>query len=50
MIADVSIHAPGGKGDDRNHHAHILVSMREIGPDGFGPKVREWNSRQQLET
>src|ERR1700756_3804386 len=21
MIADVNIHAPGGKGDDRNHHA-----------------------------
>lgn len=50
MIADVNIHAPGGKGDDRNHHAHILLTMREVGPEGFGPKVREWNSRPQLET
>lgn len=49
MIADVNIHAPGGEGDNRNHHAHILVTMREIGPDGFGPKVREWNSREQVE-
>jgi hypothetical protein len=49
MVADVNIHAPGGKGDDRNYHAHILVTMREIGPDGFGRKVREWNSKEQLE-
>lgn len=50
MIADVVIHAPSGKGDDRNHHAHVMLTMREIGPEGFGPKVREWNSREQLES
>src|SRR3984885_4423435 len=49
MVADVNIHAPGGEGDDRNHHAHILVTMREIGRDAFGPKVREGNSREQVE-
>jgi hypothetical protein len=49
MVADVNIHAPGGKGDDRNYHAHILVTMREIGPEGFGLKVRDWNSKEQLE-
>jgi hypothetical protein len=49
MIADVVIHSPSGKGDDRNHHAHVLLTMREIGPDGFGPKVRDWNSREQIE-
>lgn len=49
MIADVAIHRPGGEGDDRNHHAHILLTMREIGPDGFGPKVREWNNRGNVE-
>ena len=27
----------------------ILLTMREIGPGGFGPKVREWNSREQVE-
>lgn len=49
MVADVNIHAPGGEGDNRNHHVHILLTMRRIGPNGFGPKVREWNSREQLE-
>jgi len=49
MIADVSLHAPSGKGDARNYHAHILLSMRQIGPDGFGEKVREWNSKEQLQ-
>jgi ATP-dependent exoDNAse (exonuclease V) alpha subunit len=49
MIADVNIHAPGCEGDGRNHHVHILLTMRRIGPNGFGPKVREWNSREQLE-
>jgi MobA/MobL family len=48
MIADVSIHAPATKGDQRNHHAHILLTMREIGPEGFGEKQREWNSREQM--
>jgi hypothetical protein len=49
MVADVNIHAPDRQGDERNYHAHILLTMREIGPDGFGPKVREWNGREQLE-
>ena len=49
MIADVNIHEPSEAGDERNHHAHILLTMRSIGPEGFGPKVREWNSRQQVE-
>ena len=49
MVADVAIHEPDPEGDQRNHHAHILLSMREIGPDGFGDKVRAWNGREQLE-
>lgn len=49
MVADVAIHEPDKDGDERNHHAHILLTMRELGPDGFGDKVREWNSREQLE-
>lgn len=49
MLADVAIHEPGPDGDERNYHAHILLTMRELGPEGFGDKVREWNSREQLE-
>lgn len=50
MVADVAIHEPGKEGDQRNDHAHILLTLREIGPEGFGPKVREWNAKEQLET
>lgn len=49
MVADIAIHAPGREGDDRNHHAHVMLSMREIDADGFGKKAREWNDRGQLE-
>ena len=30
MVADVALHAPGRDGDDRNHHAHILLTTREV--------------------
>jgi ATP-dependent exoDNAse (exonuclease V) alpha subunit len=46
MIADVAIHRPHEDGDQRNYHAHILLTMREIGHDGFGDKVREWNGKE----
>jgi len=49
MVADVAIHGPDPGGDDRNYHAHILLTMREIGPEGFGAKMRELNGRAQLE-
>ncbi len=45
MIADVAIHYPGHEGDERNHHAHILVTTRNVGPEGFGRKNRDWNAR-----
>ena len=49
MVADVNIHAPGGKGDDRNYHVHILVTLRHMTPEGFGLVNRDWNSKEQLE-
>jgi ATP-dependent exoDNAse (exonuclease V) alpha subunit len=48
MIADVALHAPGRDGDQRNHHAHIMLTTREIGPDGFGAKNRDWNAKDVL--
>lgn len=38
MVADLNVHW-----DDGNPHAHVMVTMRELTPDGFGRKVREWN-------
>ena len=49
MIADVAIHAPDRGADERNHHAHVLLTMRELAGYGFGLKVREWNATAQLE-
>lgn len=49
MVADVAMHAPSRKGDQRNFHAHVMLSMREVQADGFGPKVREWNKLDQVE-
>jgi ATP-dependent exoDNAse (exonuclease V) alpha subunit len=49
MVADIALHAPGREGDERNHHAHILLTTREIGPDGFTTKNRDWNAKEALE-
>ncbi len=48
MIADVALHAPGKEGDQRNHHAHIMLTTRSIGADGFEGKDRSWNSKELL--
>jgi hypothetical protein len=46
ITADVAIHAPSPDGDERNHHAHILIALREIGPDGFGKKLPDCDEKQ----
>ena len=48
MVADVALHAPGRDGDDRNHHAHILLTTRELDVEGFGAKERGWNKVEVL--
>lgn len=45
LAVDVAIHQPSKDGDQRNHHAHILMSSRIITPEGFGKKVRKLDSR-----
>ncbi|MEO5623464.1 MAG: MobA/MobL family protein [Dokdonella sp.] len=39
VAALVAVHAPAGHGDDRNHHAHILVSARQVSADGLGSRA-----------
>ncbi|CAN7609193.1 MobA/MobL family protein [Phenylobacterium sp. LjRoot164] len=48
MIADYAIHRPDGHGDPRNHHAHIMVTTRMVGPEGFGPKGRAWDNPEAV--
>jgi Ti-type conjugative transfer relaxase TraA len=44
VAVDFAIHAPDRHSDDRNYHAHVLMTTRRIGPDGFGAKTRELDS------
>ena len=49
MIADVAIHAPDRSGDQRNFHAHVMLTLRELTGDGFSDnKNRDWNRPEQL--
>ena len=43
---DVAIHRPGGKGDTRNHHAHLLLTTRRLGENGFTEKTRELDDKK----
>jgi len=39
VAVDWAIHLPDQEGDKRNHHAHLMVTTREIGPEGFRGKA-----------
>lgn len=42
VAVDVAVHRPHGEGDERNHHAHIVMSACRVEPDGtLGRKVAE---------
>ena len=38
VAVDFAIHTPHGATDIRNHHAHIMMTTRQVGPDGLGEK------------
>jgi MobA/MobL family protein len=44
-VAHVVIHAPDPAGDQRNVHAHVLVTLRKIGPSGFARTKAEQQDR-----
>ena len=44
--ADVAIHAPCKEGDNRNDHAHILLTTRRLTPEGMGEKTRELDDQK----
>ena len=55
VAVDVAVHRPHGEGDERNHHAHIVLSACRVEPDGtLGKKVAELDpihcKRHQLPT
>jgi MobA/MobL family len=36
---DTTIHLPRPQSDERNHHAHLLLTPREVTPKGLGPRT-----------
>ena len=50
MVADVCLHAPSQDEDNKNFHAHVLLTMRMLEGEGFGKKAREWNAVGMLES
>jgi hypothetical protein len=36
---DVCVHQPRAGADPRNHHAHLLMTTREVTPDGLGART-----------
>jgi Ti-type conjugative transfer relaxase TraA len=49
MIADLNVHWDKAADGSPKPHAHVMLSMREVGPDGFGQKERDWNSKELLQ-
>ncbi len=49
MVADIGLHE-GHNPKVPNPHAHILLTTRPLTPEGFGPKERRWNRKDQLVT
>lgn len=40
VAADVAVHAPNRRGDQRNWHAHVLTTTRRLDPSGLTSKTR----------
>lgn len=49
MIADLNVHWDIGADGLAKPHAHVMLTMREVGEDGFGKKNRDWNRTDLLE-
>jgi Ti-type conjugative transfer relaxase TraA len=49
MVADLNVHRDIGADGQPKPHAHVMLSMREVGEDGFGAKVRDWNRTALLQ-
>lgn len=49
MVADLNVHWDIGADGQPKPHAHVMLTMREVSEDGFGPKVRDWNRVELVE-
>lgn len=46
VAVDLAVHAPNTRGDQRNHHAHLLFTTRVVSEEGFGAKTRVLDDRK----
>ncbi len=44
MVADIALH----RDNIENPHAHLMLTTRQLTPEGFGAKRRDWNARAEL--
>ncbi|MCK1512742.1 Ti-type conjugative transfer relaxase TraA [Bradyrhizobium sp. 190] len=49
MIADLNVHWDIGEDGMPKPHAHVMLTMRAVDENGFGPKVRDWNRTEMVE-
>jgi len=48
MVVDLNVHWGRTASGEDQPHAHVMLTMREVGAEGFGKKVRAWNRTEQL--
>jgi Ti-type conjugative transfer relaxase TraA len=49
MIADLNVHWDMAEDGMPKPHAHVMLTMRAVDENGFGPKVRDWNRTEMVE-
>nr|WIE89581.1 Ti-type conjugative transfer relaxase TraA [Mesorhizobium sp. WSM4875] len=49
MVADLNVHWDRAEDGSLKPHAHVMLTMRSVDENSFGPKVRDWNSTEMVE-
>ncbi|HEX4738819.1 MAG TPA: Ti-type conjugative transfer relaxase TraA [Allosphingosinicella sp.] len=49
MVADINVHWDIGSNGEPKPHAHVMLTTRSLGEEGFGAKVRDWNRTELLQ-
>lgn len=49
MVADLNVHWDKARDGSPKPHAHVMLSMRDVGPEGFSKKNRDWNGTELLQ-
>jgi ATP-dependent exoDNAse (exonuclease V) alpha subunit len=50
MIADIALHDKLASDGHSQPHGHIMLTLRELGSEGFSNKNRDWNKRAMLQS